>query len=688
MPATLDSVLWPDSQLTVLVPELARHSNFPVVSQSTSSPNCSPDTLCELLGLEAEPVRLDGSKVEQQLRDLAPGLLHLSDRGYLGLLSTRGRTVQVIATDLRVVRLSLRDIRDAVCAKREEPMRAEIARMVEACGVSHRRKRTVVEALVRERIRSVALGRAWQLRVPPCACFGMQLRQAGIIRRLATFGGAYLGQYLLLLISWWVIGRGAMSGRIDSGSLIAWAALLATLIPLRLLMTLSQGSLAIGAGGLLKLRLLTNALNLDPDAMRRQGVGELLGRVIDAESLESLALGGGLQTLVALLELSAAGLLMSLAASHLQLFVFVLWIAVVARMAVDYWRRRQIWTAIRLTTTHGLIDRMSGHRTRLAQQPRDQWHEGEDEEIIRYLAVSRSLDRVGVRISALAPRGWLIVGLAAIAPEFLSSSASAARLGVEIGTLLLAYQTFKRLGSGLAQLAGAAIAWQQVAPIFKASDQPVNAGSAIPAEEAPETVLDAHDLVFGYSGHGEPVLRGCSLRVRPGEFLLLEGGSGAGKSTLTALLAGIRKPTSGVLLSGGLDRQTLGESGWRRRIALAPQYHENHILASSLAFNLLMGRHWPPTAKDTADADTICRELGLGDLIDRMPGGLQQIIGETGWQLSQGERSRVFLARALLQGSNLVILDESFGALDPQTMRRCLDCVFQRAPALLVVAHP
>lgn len=49
-----------------------------------------------------------------------------------------------------------------------------------------------------------------------------------------------------------------------------------------------------------------------------------------------------------------------------------------------------------------------------------------------------------------------------------------------------------------------------------------------------------------------------------------------------------------------------------------------------------------------------------------MPAGLQQILGETGWQLSHGERSRLFIARALLQGPDVMVLDESFGALDPE----------------------
>ena len=169
---------------------------------------------------------------------------------------------------------------------------------------------------------------------------------------------------------------------------------------------------------------------------------------------------------------------------------------------------------------------------------------------------------------------------------------------------------------------------------------------------------------------------------------LLESASGRGKSTLVSTLCGLREPTSGVLTSGGLDRSSIGARLWRKKVAAAPQYHENHIVTGTLAFNLLMGRSWPPTREDLTEASQVCQELGLGELLDRMPAGIQQIVGDTGWQLSQGERSRVFLARALLQKSEMVILDESFAALDPENLRRAMECSIRRAETLMVVAHP
>jgi ATP-binding cassette subfamily B protein len=199
--------------------------------------------------------------------------------------------------------------------------------------------------------------------------------------------------------------------------------------------------------------------------------------------------------------------------------------------------------------------------------------------------------------------------------------------------------------------------------------------------------VEAHDLTFRHSGRNQPTLSGCSLTIKPGDRLLIEGPSGGGKSTLASILTGLRRPDSGLLTIDGLDSHTLGVDGWRQRIVAAPQFHENHVLTGTLAFNLMMGRRWPPEPQDFDEMETLCRELGLGDLLARMPAGLSQTVGETGWQLSHGERSRLYIARALLQNANVVILDESFAALDPENLRRAVACVAARSQTLVVISH-
>lgn len=308
-----------------------------------------------------------------------------------------------------------------------------------------------------------------------------------------------------------------------------------------------------------------------------------------------------------------------------------------------------------------------------------------------YLGLSQRADRAAAQIAAVIPRGWLVAGLLGLLPAFVFGGESPVRLAVALGGVILAYQALRHLIDGCLRIAGAAIAWQRIRVLVEAAArrEPIgrpHAHRLVPSEDRP--LLTARQLTFRYRGRGRPVLEGVDLVLRPGERLLLEGASGGGKSTLTALLAGSRVPESGLLLLHGLDRDVIGAESWRRRVVVAPQFHDNHVLMGPFAFNLLMGRRWPPTREDLEEAEHTCRALGLGPLLDRMPGGMFQMVGETGWQLSHGEKSRLYIVRALLQRADLTILDESFAALDPQSLQRALTYVLDHTPTVLVVAHP
>ena len=163
-----------------------------------------------------------------------------------------------------------------------------------------------------------------------------------------------------------------------------------------------------------------------------------------------------------------------------------------------------------------------------------------------------------------------------------------------------------------------------------------------------------------------------NLRLASGDRVLLGGKAGSGKSMLLSLLAGLRPADSGDIV---------------RTAAVAESTHfdDNYIVLGPLAFNLLLGRSWPPRADDLAEAYELCAALGLAPLLARMPSGINQIVGETGWQLSQGERTRVYLARALLEHPGLLLLDGTLDALDPITLQRCLDESIERSRATLLV---
>jgi ATP-binding cassette subfamily B protein len=514
--------------------------------------------------------------------------------------------------------------------------------------------------------------------------------EAGVLRGMTMLTAAHFVQSVLFVFSWWLLGHGLLNGTIDRGWLLGWVLLLISLIPFRLVTSWMQGLVAVGVGASLRRRLLRGALRVEGQSVRQKGAGQFFGLVAEATAVEALALSGGVMAILALLELALAAVVLWSGAGVLPVLLLATWTVLTAWMAACYVSKRRAWTSERLSLTHQLLENLIGHRTRMAQQPADQRHRQDDDALDRYVAAGAEMDGWDLRLIAVVPRGWLAISMAALVPAAVAG-VSSPRLAVAVGGVLLAYRALRRLTVGLSDLAGAAIAGRLVAPLVLSASRheaPTLPSLVLPRRDAGDgTTAQARDLVFRYHSDMEPVLRGCSLRIPRGGRLLLEGPSGSGKTTFASMLAGLLVPESGLLLVDGLDRAVLGPAGWRSRVIMAPQPHDNYVVSGTLAFNLLMGRRWPAQESDLVEAEQVCRELGLRELIDRMPGGLHQVVGETGWQLSQGERTRVFLARALLQRPELLVLDESFSALDPENVDRAVRCVAHRAPTVLAIAH-
>ena len=452
---------------------------------------------------------------------------------------------------------------------------------------------------------------------------------------------------------------GALEGRLDWGWLLAWALLLLSSVLFRLFTTWSQGLLALGAGGLLKRRLLYGALRLEPEELRSQGAGQLLGRVIESEAVESLALSGGLFTLLAGVELIMATVVLGIGVGGLLHALFLLgWIALALLMGQRYFRHFRHWTKARLRMTHDLVERMVGHRTRLAQEAREHWHDGEDQTLERYLARSGAMDRDAL-VQALIPGGWLVLSLLGIALAFVSGHGSPAALAVSLGELLqqlahweswlqVCHPLWARRSPGSGSHPSSArrparrSAGYQPSPSRSA---PIGTGPRIGSRSSRRTIsasatMSGASLFSKVATCRSAPVTASSSKAPP---VAASPPSHPFSSACVSLNPG--------LLFRGLDWQTLGAAGWRRQVVAAPQFHENYVLTGTFAFNLLMGRRWPAQPEDLHEAEAICRELDLGDLPDRMPAGMLQLVGETGWQLSHGERSRLYIARALLQNA-------------------------------------
>ncbi len=668
-------------------------------------------------GFEAEAVQCELVRTAETLRRLAPGVAAFAAEPSAGdsageggaatrvlaVLEVRGSRVVVIRPDGALARLPLEEVAESMRRAVAAPIVPEAEKIAAAAGVEPQRRERVVRVLVERLAARKSVRGMWILRPAPGASLRVQAREDLMGRLAALLVIAHASQYGLWILSWALLGRAAFAGHVDPGWLVAWGLVLLAMLPFRILDTMAGGRLALAAGAMLRRRMLQGALRLEPEEIRHEGVGSLLGQAMEADQIEQTAVSGAQLCVTSAIELVLAAVVIGLGAGGVaHAAVLVLWLGVAAWIGWRALLARREWTESRLRLTNDFVERMVGHRTRVAQLPAERRHDGEDADLDAYLASSRRLDAHSVRLEALLARGWLILGLAAAAPAFLAREVALPSLAVSLGGVFLAYQAFRGLGIGLDRAIGARVAWERIRELWLAATRPSRPGlpgfaaraanaqtteksAAMPVERP--VVLEAHGVQLTHRFRATPVLRGLELEIREKDRILLEGPSGAGKSSLVSLLSGCRRPDAGLLLLRGLDAGTLGDEAWRRRAVVAPQFHENHMILGSLAFNLLVGRRWPPEEKDIREAYEVCRGLGLAPVIDRMPGGMQQLVGETGWQLSHGEQSRVFLARTLLQNADVIFLDETFAALDPATFLLCLEYVKARAPALVVIAH-
>lgn len=698
---------WPEDRLADALMAIADHE-LPASRARTLSP--TPPHLAQESALELSRYVEDGgfhlglavveaaacpAGLHSLLAEGGPVLLAVRThvgRGFAVLLALQGKQVEVLGPDGRRVRVDVHIVDEALAAS-DASEDEGLLPFCQAAGLNDAE---------RDRARAVlgpdAGGRAmlaWHL-APVTPSLRRRLSEARLGRLVATTLASYLGAFVLLIVSWWLLGATAFSGHLQRGWLWAWILFQLTFVLSRDSGLWGAGRLAVHLGGLVRERMLEGILRLAPDQVRVKGVGRLLGIVLEADGLDALSRTGGPVVLADVFQFSAGAVVLALGAAPMfHLVLLVGWVVIAGEFIRRYARRLNEWADSRLACTDQLVESMVGQRTRAAQEDPDDRQLDDDRGLASYAERSQMLGDETARLAVLVPRGWLVLGIAGLAPAFALRGANNAGLAVSLGGVMLIYLAFRRaaLTTG-PSLAAAWVAWRQVRPLF---DAPVDNAAPEPvavlptelddAESGRRALLVGRELSYVYPGRLEPVLRQCSFEVHRGDRVLLEGRSGAGKSTLAALACGLRPPSSGLLLLGGFDHHSLRPQRWRERVAAVPQNHENHLLSAPLLFNIAMSRNWPLRAGDEECIDEICRELGLGDLIDRMPAGLQQMVGDSGWQLSHGERSRVCVARALFQQADIRVLDESFAALDPETLDLVLACVLRRSETLVVISH-
>ena len=187
---------------------------------------------------------------------------------------------------------------------------------------------------------------------------------------------------------------------------------------------------------------------------------------------------------------------------------------------------------------------------------------------------------------------------------------------------------------------------------------------------------------FGYEPD-VPVLRDVDLHVAPGETVAFVGPTGAGKSTLAKLVTRFYDPTAGRVLIDGVDLRTVTLQSLRSQLGVVPQ--EPFLFAGTIRDNVSFARPDAPAG----EVDEAVRAVGLADLVERLPDGLDTVVHERGQSLSSGERQLIALARAFLAHPRVLVLDEATSNLDLQSETRieaALDVLLEGRTALLI-AH-
>jgi ABC-type multidrug transport system fused ATPase/permease subunit len=194
-------------------------------------------------------------------------------------------------------------------------------------------------------------------------------------------------------------------------------------------------------------------------------------------------------------------------------------------------------------------------------------------------------------------------------------------------------------------------------------------------------MLEFDHVHFAYAADEDEVIDDVTFRLGPGSRVAIVGPSGSGKSTLVMLALRFWDPARGAIRLNGQDIRLFSLNDLRATMGVVAQ--DTYLFNDTLRNNLLLAR---PAASDS-ELEQVIEQAQLGELVRRLPDGLDTWIGEQGLRLSGGERQRLAIARALLKDAPLLILDEATANLDPtteQALLNDLDSLMQGRTTLII----
>ena len=250
------------------------------------------------------------------------------------------------------------------------------------------------------------------------------------------------------------------------------------------------------------------------------------------------------------------------------------------------------------------------------------------------------------------------------------------------------FEPLRQLAERFTQIQGGLTAVERISELL---DKKIEIFDQVNIKAKNKKLINTSKTVFGevlfenvsfYYREDEPIINNLSFRIKPGEHVALVGPTGSGKTTLIRLLCRLYEPQEGNIYIDGQNIKNIPIDSLRKQLGVVLQ--DTFLFSGNVAENLRLD-----SSIDNQRLKEICSELGLDNLLRKLPNGLDTYIRERGGNLSSGERQLLSIARVAIRDPKVLIMDEATAFMDPSTeatLQRDLDRLLEKRTAL-VIAH-